>query len=127
VTAQTPGSAPGPAQTLAVSLYALADELDPDEGPAPRRSARVIAMKIRAAAREALTVPAPGHMMVMRGTIALRDAEIEMLRARVAELAEALGEAAGHVEPVDQNSELAVGRWLELAKRYCPPQPGADG
>lgn len=75
--------------------------------------------------------PAPGHLAVMRGTIALRDAEIELLQARVAELAEALGEAAGHVEPADQNSELAVDRWLELAKRYRAPRPendpGGDG
>lgn len=77
---------------------------------------------------KAAGIPEPGHLAVMRGTIALRDAEIELLNARVAELAEALGEAAGHVEPLDQNSELAVGRWLELAKRYRAPRPGGtDG
>jgi hypothetical protein len=44
-------------------------------------------------------------------------ADNERLRARIAELSKALGEAARHVEPVDQNSELAIGGWLELAKR----------
>lgn len=61
--------------------------------------------------------PAPGRVMAVRGTIALRDAEIGQLRARVAELSGALAEAIRHVEPVDQNSELAIGEWQELAKR----------
>lgn len=77
--------------------------------------------------------PAPGHVLVRRGTIAVRDAEIEMLGARIAELSEALTEAAGHVEAVDQNSELAIGGWLELAKRetdqigqFAQPAPELD-
>jgi hypothetical protein len=38
------------------------------------------------------------------------------LRKELAEVREALAEAAGHVEPVDQNSELAIARWRELAR-----------
>jgi hypothetical protein len=52
-------AAPGTAQRLASAIYSLADELDPDEDtPAPQIGPRRIAMKLRAAVREAMTVPA---------------------------------------------------------------------
>ena len=35
--------------------------------------------------------------------------------AEIMRLREALAEAASHVEPVDQNSELAIARWQALA------------
>jgi len=35
--------------------------------------------------------------------------------AEIMRLRDALAEAAGHVEPVDQNSELAIARWQALA------------
>jgi len=35
--------------------------------------------------------------------------------AEIMRLREALAEAAAHVEPVDQNSELAIARWQALA------------
>lgn len=43
------------------------------------------------------------------------ESERNRLRALVAELGKALAEAARHVEPVDQNSELAIGEWQALA------------
>lgn len=39
----------------------------------------------------------------------------------VTELRTALREAASHVEPLDQNSELAIGRWLALAGETDQP------
>jgi len=56
--------------------------------------------------------------------------------AEIMRLRDALAEAAGHVEPVDQNSELAIARWQALAAgmvrnpavsgRYHVPRPGAQ-
>lgn len=62
VPAQDARPAPNPAHGLLLALYGLANELDPDDDAAPRWGARKIAMKIRALATQALTLPeTPGQ------------------------------------------------------------------
>ena len=73
--------------------------------------------------------PAPGHVMVMRGTIALRDAEIDLLNARVADLA---GPCPGCESLRRQCSELAgevgmlAGALTEIRDTYPPGHAGHD-
>lgn len=120
-----PSDQPG---DVAAELGHAWDYLDPGQQEAEEAGAQaVLDNRSPWGDADAVSKPVSGHMMVMRGTVALRDAEIELLNARIAELAEALGEAAGHVEPLDQNSELAVGRWLELARRHRGPRRESAG
>jgi hypothetical protein len=61
--------------------------------------------------------PAPRYHDGCEAVIAGLEASRRQLRA-------ALRQAAGHAEPVDQDSELAIGRWLELAGGEEQPAPG---
>jgi hypothetical protein len=62
---------------------------------------------------------APGHMMVMRGTIALREAEIERLRER---LAAADGSVRGNLESLCRRDGLSLDSYIdpgEPARNYA--------
>ena len=63
------------------------------------------ALRANAATTAAAREPerAPGHMMVMRGTIAVRDAEIGQLRARVADAIEERDDYAARVNAANRS------------------------
>jgi hypothetical protein len=66
--------------------------------------------------------PAPGHMLVMRGTIALRDAEIEQLRTRMADLE---AERDDYAKTLD-HATTARHEAEDRARAQPQPAPGRD-